>query len=376
MIKLTPDLLTFNDGSPVDASTWLRRREELAAAIIPHEYGGTPPVPARMNLLRRSLNRIRAWSGVLYEVFEIRVIFEHGRELSLTLSLWTPPGDGPFPVVLNADGCWRNMNDDVVQRILDRGNIAASLDRTDAAADNRDCYRETGLYRVFPDAEFSVLAAWAWACHRAVDALERIDRVRADAIALCGHSRGGKTALLAGATDERIALTNPNNSGIGGAGLHRLKMPGSETVDSFTGGNIFWFGQKFAEYRMRDGELPYDQHFLHALVAPRPLLLTEAYEDHAANPPGTYAAALAAQKVYGLLERGDAIGWSMREGAHAHTPADFDALLDFMDRHLHGRELRRDFQRKLYPDIEELLQQPCAENARKSGKRGKLSATA
>lgn len=355
-MKLTPNLLTFDDGSPVTAPVWPRRRNELAAAIIPHEYGGMPPPPVRSDLYLRSSNRLRDWPGVSYRVFELRTVFGNGQELSLTLSLWTPPGDGPFPVVLNSDGCWRYLNDVVVQKILARGNIAASLDRTAAAADNRDCYRETGLYRIFPEAEFGVLSAWAWACHRAMDALERIDSVRADAIALCGHSRGGKTVLLAAATDERIALVNPNNSGIGGSGLNRLKAEGSETVDSFTGANIFWFGKGFAEHRLRDGELPYDQHFLHALVAPRLLLLTEAYEDHPANPPGSYAAALAAREVYKLLGRKDAIGWAVREGGHAHTSVDFDALLDFMDRHLHGRDLRREFQRPLYPGLENILQ--------------------
>lgn len=224
-----------------------------------------------------------------------------------------------------------------------------------AAADNRDIYHKTGLYRIFPNAEFGVLSAWAWACHRAIDALERIDKVRADSIALCGHSRGGKTVLLAAATDDRIAMVNPNNSGIGGAGLHRLKAVGSETIDSFTGGNIFWFGHEFARFRLRDGELPYDQHFMHALVAPRWLLLTEAYEDCGANPPGTYAACQSVRKVYAMLGKPEGIAWVFREGGHAHTMVDYESLLDFMDRHFHGRSVMREFQRELYPDLNNIL---------------------
>ena len=358
-MNITPDLLTTNDGTAVEAEQWPRRRAELYDAIIPHEYGGMPPDDVRMETVLRSKGRIRTWPGVNTRTYEVRVGFPDGRELSLTLFLWIPPGDGPFPVVLDGDGCWRYFNDSIVHQVVTRGNIAASFDRTEAAADNKDRFRETGLYRLFPDATFGALAAWAWAYHRCIDALTSFQEVRADAIGVTGHSRGGKTVLLAGATDERIAVTNPNDSGIGGAGLHRMKVEGSEKVDSFFGsGNIFWFGREFSEYRHRDAELPYDQHFLYALVAPRRLLVTDAYEDFGSNPPGSYAACQAARGVYNLLGAPDAIGWAMREGGHTHSRADYDALLDFMDRHLHARELRRDFQRPLYPHLDSLVSAP------------------
>ena len=118
---------------------------------------------------------------------------------------------------------------------------------------------------------------------------------------------------------------------------------------------IFWFGQAFADHRHRDHELPYDQHFLHALVAPRLLLATEAYEDKGANPPGSYAACQAARTAYELLGAPENIGWALREGGHAHSETDFKALLDFMDLHLHGLPVRRDFQRPLFPQLETLL---------------------
>ena len=76
-------------------------------------------------------------------------------------------------------------------------------------------------------------SAWAWAAQRCVDALLTMDLVQSDGIAVTGHSRGGKTAILAGATDERIAVTNPNNSGTGGAGLLRLKGSRAEEINSF-----------------------------------------------------------------------------------------------------------------------------------------------
>jgi hypothetical protein len=153
-VVVTPSLLEFRDGSPVDdASAWPRRRRDLGH-VLWSEYGGLPPQPLRIDVVRRAEGGIRAWDdalpGVRHRVVEVTAHFPGGASLPLTVSLWIPPGDGPFPVLLDCDGCWRYFSDDVVRRVLERGNIAASVDRTQAAADNKDAYRSTGLYRIFP----------------------------------------------------------------------------------------------------------------------------------------------------------------------------------------------------------------------------------
>ena len=355
MMPIEPNLMQFEDGTEVTAAAWEKRRAELREAIIPHEYGGLPPSPLATNTILLCRSVARTEEGFGHHTYEVRTEFAEG-ELSFLLNLRVPLDGGPFPVVLNGDGCWGYFNDEIVLRTVRRGNIAASFNRTALAADNRDLYRETGLYRLFPEASFGALGAWAWGYHRSIDALSTLDFVRPDQIAITGHSRGGKTVLLAGATDDRIALTNPNGSGTGGSGLNRLKSSGAEVVDDFfRSGNIFWFGSGFAEYRHRDRELPYDQHFLHALIAPRALLASEAHGDVWANPPGSYAACRAAMRVYGLLGAPRNIGWAIREGGHAHSSEDFDALLDFMDARFHGREVVREFQREVYCDLESLL---------------------
>ena len=356
MKPVLPDLLTLRDGSPVSSELWHRRREELYQAIVTHEYGGMPPNPRTTSVSLRGENAIYPDRKTTHRVYEVRSILGGG-EVAFTLRLWIPSGEGPFPVVLNGDGCWCYFNDEVVGSIVNRGNIAASFDRTALAADNQSDYRKTGLYRAVPDAEFGVLAAWAWGYHRCVDALSSLEYVAADQIAISGHSRGGKTVLLAGATDDRIAVTNPNGSGAGGSGLNRLKGPGAEVIQDFNkSGNIFWFGDGYAEYADRDKEIPYDQHFLHALVAPRGLLVSEAYGDLWANPPGSYAACKAAESAYNLLGCTSGIGWSFREGEHAHTREDFSALLDFLDVKFREKVVVRSFKRELFPDLDELLQ--------------------
>ena len=204
-VSVTPDLLTTQAGAGVkDAGAWRQRRQELKDIIVPHEFGGMPPEPTRVDTTVMTDANIRQWQdwlpGVKHRILEAYVVLPTGGTLSLTVKLWIPPGKGPFPVLLDCDACWRYFNDDVVRSVLERGNIAASFDRTQAAADNKDAYRNTGLYRHYPDAEFMVTSAWAWGCHRAVDALLTQPEVHKDGIALTGHSRGGKCALLAGAT--------------------------------------------------------------------------------------------------------------------------------------------------------------------------------
>lgn len=357
------DPLLHADGAPATLDTWAARRQELHDAIVTSEYGGLPQGDTETRALLRSANRLRDGVGGVparFMSWEVRVEVGSG-ELSFPLYLWLPADaeSEPRPVVLCGDGCWRTFDDEVVRRVLERGYGAAVFDRTAMAADNKDLYRHTGLYRLLPDLSFGALSAWAWGYHRCVDVLEEMDGVRGDAIAITGHSRGGKAVLLAGATDERIGLVNPNDSGTGGAAPNHRKAPGAEVVaDFFRSGNIFWFGQDFADHKERDGELPYEQHYLHALVAPRPLLVTEGYDDHGANPPGAYALCQAARPVFQLLGAPEAIGWALREGGHGHRMEDFESLLDYMARHFEGRQVRRDFQRPLFPDLEALLVPP------------------
>ena len=93
----------------------------------------------------------------------------------------------------------------------------------------------------------------------------------------------------------------------------------------------FWFGPKLKAYIGRDWELPFDQHFLKAAVAPRKLIETSARDDTWSNPMGSYLTHQAAKEVYSLLGVPDNIAYRIREGGHAHTPADFRALFDFME---------------------------------------------
>jgi hypothetical protein len=237
------------------------------------------------------------------------------------MRLFTPPATVRHAVVLNGDGCWHYASDAVIADILRRGYAFAQFNRVEVAPD-------------MPDAAagpVAALAAWAWAYQRAVDALAQMDTVEPTQIAVVGHSRGGKAALLAGATDARIALTSANNSGTGGAGCFRLQGPGSETLADVTRAFPHWFGPQLAAFAGREHALPFDQHFLKALVAPRALLTTEARDDLWANPSGSWQTHCAARAVYALLGAGDRIALASRPGGHDHAHVDWITLLEFCD---------------------------------------------
>lgn len=267
-----------------------------------------------------------------------RVLTGPDRPFSFLLYLFIPPGQGPFPVVLCGDACWRYMNDAVVTEVLRRGNILAQFNRVEIVPDIYRADRTSGLYRAYPEGCYGALSAWAWGYHRCIDALitmEVVDRAR---IAIVGHSRGGKTVLLAGATDERIALTCANDSGAGGAGCYRWPGPESEKLADLIRAVPYWLGPRMKEFVDKENELPFDQHFLKALVAPRSLLTVEALGDLWANPTGTWQTHLAAREVYRFLGAEDRIGIWFREGEHNHGEVDWKAFLDFMDWQLRGQK--------------------------------------
>ncbi|MBU4429242.1 MAG: acetylxylan esterase, partial [Verrucomicrobia bacterium] len=211
--------------------------------------------------------------------------------------------------------------------------------------------RTSGLYQVYPETCYGALAAWAWGYHRCVDVLIGLNFVDASRIAVVGHSRGGKTVLLAGATDERIALTCANNSGSGGAGCYRWQGPKSETLADTIRMIPYWFGPRLKEFVNRETELPFDQHCLKSLIAPRALLTTEALGDLWANPTGTWQTHLAAKEIYRFLGEEERIGIWYRDGDHNHGLADWRVFLDYLEWQLCGRVPQCRFDRNPYPDM-------------------------
>jgi hypothetical protein len=244
-------------------------------------------------------------------------------------------------------------NDWSIEASIDRGYAVATFYAGDIDPDKVDDVE--GIHRFYfkpgqtepGQHDWGTIAAWAWGLHRAVDYLASDRDLDPRRIAVTGHSRMGKTALLAGALDERIALVIPHQAGCGGTAPSRHDV--GETVSQINKGFPHWFCREFKSFNAQVDRLPFDQHALVALCAPRPVLLTNAVLDTHADPLGQFRVLQAADPVYrfvgvdGLAADAAAesgrfidsrLGYFLREGEHSITPEDWKVFLDFADKHL------------------------------------------
>lgn len=187
----------------------------------------------------------------------------------------------------------------------------------------------------------STLMAWAFAFSAAMDVLESDPRVETRHTSVMGHSRHGKSALLAAVWDQRIEAVVAHQSGFAGASLSRSGT--GETLARMAKTYPHWLAPGARAYADAPETLPYDQHLLLALIAPRRLFLGNGRRDVWSDPNSSYRAAEAASKMWeaygavGLHDRGmkdfdpDAgIVWWMRPGGHSIVREDIDAFTQFL----------------------------------------------
>lgn len=362
-----PDPLLLEDGSPVtDAATWsARRRPELLELFAREIYGYIPqetpaitwePGPVTLSPDGRMATReiVGHIDNTAYPAATPAIL------LTLHLPAHTtgpvpvmvaiggfgpppgfgvPPGPSAQELVLARGWGYATYNPYAVQADTGAGLTAGIIGLV-----NRGQPRS-------PE-QWGALAAWAWGLSRVIDYLETDPAVDARRLGVEGHSRFGKTALLAAALDERWAVAYASCSGASGAKLHRHNF--GESVDIVAwGGEYHWMAGNFLKYAGHWTALPIDQHELIALVAPRPLLVTGGTEDLWPDPVGMFEACVAAGPVYRLLGKagldattmpppdtgylaGD-LAFRYHRGGHTDLP-DWPAFLDFASRHFTARE--------------------------------------
>lgn len=328
-----PDPFVMRDGSRVKSrDDWRRRREEIAAMLAHYEYGHMPRPPGNVRASDVTATTVLKGKGVLR-----RAVLQMGpgHKVRMNVGIYLPANaDGPVPVLMAVEPMWLDHLLPIAELVVKRGYGLAGYERHDLDPDDAD--RTNGVHPLYPDYDWASIAVWAWGAMRLVDYLETLPEVDAKRLALTGHSRAGKTALLAGALDERIALVAPHCSGAGGAGSYRIVGQKAETLRSITNRKRFhyWFHPRLGEFGRQEKRLPFDQHFLKALVAPRPVVSLEGLEDHWANPLGTQQMWRATQPVYDLLGASDKNVLYFRSGGHDTTIEDWKVALDYCDKFL------------------------------------------
>jgi endo-1,4-beta-xylanase len=285
---------------------------------------------------------------------DLRVKLEQdGKALTLRVRLaWPQDAKRPVPVVIQSAFFWGGRGGEASGRrfspFTKRGYAVAECNFQEAAADNRARARAVGVYRLFGEKiDCGALMAWAWCVSRVIDALEKEDRVDAKKVVVTGHSRYGKAALVAGAFDERVALTVPSHSGCAGSAPFRFIYGKSEQLHNIAGAFPYWFGPHFKQFEGKVDRLPVDQHLLLALVAPRALLQTEGTKDSWTNPEGAQLTHVAAKKVYDFLKAGEKISIRFRPVGHIPSNAD---LMDYADHVFFKKALSKEFGKLPYKE--------------------------
>jgi endo-1,4-beta-xylanase len=350
-IKELPNPFLFQDGSPVRTrEDWARRRQELKDLFQDYEYGHLPPKPEKMDVVRGD-KVTDAENKVVLQDLELKLA-QGDRTLTLHVRVaWPQDAKEPVPVVIQSAFGGRGQgapSGRPFAAYAKRGYGVAQCVFNEMALDNKDRARTAGVYQLFGDKiDCGGLMAWAWGVSRVLDALETVPSIDAKKAIVTGHSRYGKAALIAGAFDERIALTVPSHSGCAGCSPYRFIYGKSEQLHNIVGSFPYWFRPDFNQFVGKVTRLPVDQHELIALVAPRALLATEGTQDAWINPEGSQLTYRAAKKVYDFLGAGDKI--SIRFRPVGHVPS-LDDLLDYADHVFHQKPLPEEFGKLPYKE--------------------------
>lgn len=361
-----PEVLRLENGTAVtDKTSWeQKRRPEIRTLFEDNVYGQMPE--AFDSIQYKVTNEAaKAMKGQAHLKEVTITAWRQNSPVDIHLTLFIPNNaPKPVPAFLFINNRDKRNTDPTratksefwpAEMVIDSGYAMAAFHVSDAAPDNKDSYQE-GVLQLYPEQinagnGMKAIGAWAWAASRAMDYLQQDKAIDAEKVAVVGHSRGGKAALWAGAQDQRFALVISNCSGNTGASLSKRNF--GETVKVINDQFPHWFADNYKKYNENEAALPVDQHMLIALLAPRPVYVTNASEDLWADPKGTYLSLLHAQEAYALYGKDPKLpqeppainrpitksymAYHNREGKHDLTSYDWRQFVLFANHHFSGK---------------------------------------
>ena len=346
--------LPKNLPSPVGLS-----REEILDVLFCEEYGYPPPRPTEV--CAEEIEHIHGFHAGKASFTRLAITVK-GSFGTFTFPITYTKllkAQAPVPAFIHL-----NFRPDIPDRyqpteeILDHGFNILTICYNDVTVD--DPYGTQGDFTnglagvLYPDGtrkktDAGKLMLWAWAASAVLDYAHTLPELDHEHISVVGHSRLGKTALLAGAIDPRFFCAISNDSGAGGAAIARDKE--GETVKDLCAHFPFWFCKKYAEYADREEALPFDQHYLLAANAPHLAYVASAVEDTWASPKNEYLSCVAASAYFTSVGKapfvhpdrlpevgeffhdGD-VGYHLRDGAHTLSRTDWNLCIAYIKKHM------------------------------------------
>lgn len=346
-----PDVLRMDDGTRCDsAEKWEKRRAEILDLFAREVYGYMPEPPESVScsVVGTCENAVAGFA--MY--YLLRISFETPKgHFSFDAELYIPTRVIKAPLLLHLQfrdsplfRVWP------VEDIIKNGFATVMVRYWDIMPDENDFSKGlAGMYLKGTErqpTEWGAIGSWAFAASRVLDALESWDCIDTSRTAFVGHSRLGKTAMWCAANDPRFQLAVINGSGNSGASLSRGNE--GETVEDITRVFPHWFCTNYYKYANRENEMPFDQHFILAALAPRSSYNCSGTDDLWAGPPSEFLCSVAASEVYEMLGMkglcapdrqpcaGDffsdgTIAYSLHDGSHYIGRFEWENTMKFME---------------------------------------------
>jgi hypothetical protein len=324
-IALLPDPFKKLDGTEMTTKAeWTCRREEIRKQAELYAFGTKPPPPTVTGTVTATSITVN--------------VTANGQSASFSATVALPTcGSAPYPAIIGYGGVAP-----LDTTVIDAAGVATiNFDPISVGAEGHGHgpNQVGAFYSLYPGgSQTGLLVAWAWGVSRLVDVIAQSDGsiLRADALGVTGCSRYGKGAFIAGAFDQRIALTLPVESGTAGVPIWRGIAKGevgangnpSESLSSDYSEQP-WFADGFSPFLSDPTTNPIDAHEIVAMVAPRGLFIMDNPFIGELSPQYGYVAAVAGAEVYTALGAPLNIGYDsgISNGAHCAMRPEWSAPL-------------------------------------------------